>query len=134
MAAAWFIKWLEQRGSAKPVAAIAAERTRAAHPDSRRGLLANHAHVHHALVSFLIVPALTRNVHDACIHHCLFYDLLQGLNAATTGPLILTIILTSLPIALYGLIQKYRLDPLPWGGDGSPASLPTWATHFWAAT
>ena len=28
-----------------------------------------------------------------------------------------TIILTSAPIALYGLMQHYRLDPLPWGGD-----------------
>ena len=26
-------------------------------------------------------------------------------------------ILTSLPISLYGVIQHYRLDPLPWGGD-----------------
>jgi O-antigen ligase len=28
-----------------------------------------------------------------------------------------TVILTSLPISLYGLLQRYRLDPLPWGGD-----------------
>ena len=27
------------------------------------------------------------------------------------------IILVSLPIALYGIIQHYQLDPLPWGGD-----------------
>jgi len=27
------------------------------------------------------------------------------------------IILTSLPIALYGVAQHYSLDPLPWGGD-----------------
>ncbi len=27
------------------------------------------------------------------------------------------IILTSLPIALYGVLQKAQLDPLPWGGD-----------------
>jgi tetratricopeptide (TPR) repeat protein/O-antigen ligase len=26
-------------------------------------------------------------------------------------------IITSLPIALYGIIQHYKLDPLPWGGD-----------------
>ena len=29
------------------------------------------------------------------------------------------IILTSLPIAAYGWIQHFRLDPLPWGGDVS---------------
>jgi O-antigen ligase len=28
-----------------------------------------------------------------------------------------TVILVSLPIALYGIIQHYQLDPLPWGGD-----------------
>jgi tetratricopeptide (TPR) repeat protein len=33
--------------------------------------------------------------------------------------LITTIILTSLPIALYGILQRYQLDPVPWGGDTS---------------
>ncbi len=28
-----------------------------------------------------------------------------------------TVILVSVPIALYGILQHYRLDPLPWGGD-----------------
>ncbi len=28
-----------------------------------------------------------------------------------------TVLLISLPIALYGWLQHYRLDPLPWGGD-----------------
>ncbi|MBP7963974.1 MAG: tetratricopeptide repeat protein [Caldilineaceae bacterium] len=28
-----------------------------------------------------------------------------------------TVILTSLPIAIYGIVQKMQLDPLPWGGD-----------------
>jgi tetratricopeptide (TPR) repeat protein len=31
--------------------------------------------------------------------------------------LITTAILVSVPISLYGLLQKYNLDPLPWGGD-----------------
>jgi len=31
--------------------------------------------------------------------------------------LVTVVILTSLPIALYGVAQHYRLDPLPWGGD-----------------
>ena len=33
--------------------------------------------------------------------------------------LISVVVLTSLPIALYGVLQKYRLDPIPWGGDTS---------------
>lgn len=28
-----------------------------------------------------------------------------------------TLILTSVPIALYGILQRAQLDPLPWGGD-----------------
>ena len=28
-----------------------------------------------------------------------------------------TIIVTSLPIAIYGVVQHYGIDPLPWGGD-----------------
>ena len=28
-----------------------------------------------------------------------------------------TVILTSLPIGIYGIIQHYAIDPLPWGGD-----------------
>ena len=31
--------------------------------------------------------------------------------------LINTIIITSLPIAIYGILQHYQRDPLPWGGD-----------------
>ncbi len=31
--------------------------------------------------------------------------------------LITTVIVTSIPISLYGIVQKYGLDPLPWAGD-----------------
>lgn len=31
--------------------------------------------------------------------------------------LITAVVLTSLPISLYGLLQKLGMDPLPWGGD-----------------
>jgi tetratricopeptide (TPR) repeat protein len=33
--------------------------------------------------------------------------------------LITTVILASLPISLYGLLQRYNIDPIPWGGDVS---------------
>lgn len=33
--------------------------------------------------------------------------------------LITTAILTSLPISLYGILQRYKIDPIPWGGDVS---------------
>src|SRR5262245_61029272 len=31
--------------------------------------------------------------------------------------IITTVILTSLPISVYGLLQRFQRDPLPWGGD-----------------
>lgn len=36
---------------------------------------------------------------------------------AQINRLITTAIIVSVPVSLYGLIQKYGLDPLPWGGD-----------------
>jgi tetratricopeptide (TPR) repeat protein len=48
----------------------------------------------------------------------LFLVILQGLRTrAQVERLLTVIILNSLPIALYGLVQRNRLDPLPWGGD-----------------
>lgn len=31
--------------------------------------------------------------------------------------LVTTIIITSIPVGLYGIVQRYGLDPLPWAGD-----------------
>ena len=33
--------------------------------------------------------------------------------------LVTVIILTGLPISLYGVLQRYKIDPVPWGGDVS---------------
>lgn len=33
--------------------------------------------------------------------------------------LVTTVILASLPISLYGLLQRYQIDPIPWGGNVS---------------
>ncbi len=33
--------------------------------------------------------------------------------------LITTVIMVSLPIMLYGVLQRFKLDPVPWGGDTS---------------
>jgi len=47
-----------------------------------------------------------------------FLMILQGVRTrAQLDRLLTVIILNSLPIALYGLIQRNKLDPLPWGGD-----------------
>ncbi|NLF63727.1 MAG: hypothetical protein GX579_03920 [Chloroflexi bacterium] len=53
----------------------------------------------------------------------LSYVVIFALAAATfrrreqINRLVTTIIVTSIPISLYGLLQHYDLDPLPWGGD-----------------
>ncbi|MCL7455115.1 MAG: O-antigen ligase family protein, partial [Anaerolineae bacterium] len=48
----------------------------------------------------------------------IFALLLQGMRTRQQfNRLITTVILVSFPIALYGLVQHFGLDPLPWGGD-----------------
>jgi len=48
----------------------------------------------------------------------IFFIILQGLRTrAQVDRLITSVIISSLPIALYGLIQRNKLDPLPWGGN-----------------
>ena len=36
---------------------------------------------------------------------------------AQVNRILYTVILVSLPISIYGIMQKFGLDPLPWGGD-----------------
>jgi tetratricopeptide (TPR) repeat protein len=36
---------------------------------------------------------------------------------AQVDRLLTAIIISSLPVTLYGILQRYKLDPIPWGGD-----------------
>jgi cyclophilin family peptidyl-prolyl cis-trans isomerase/Flp pilus assembly protein TadD/O-antigen ligase len=48
----------------------------------------------------------------------IFFLILEGLRTKRQlNRLITTAILVSFPIALYGLVQHFGLDPLPWGGN-----------------
>ncbi|MBC7251914.1 MAG: O-antigen ligase family protein, partial [Anaerolineae bacterium] len=48
----------------------------------------------------------------------IFFLILQNLRTREQiDRLVTTALLTSIPISLYGIIQHYGLDPLPWGGD-----------------
>ena len=50
----------------------------------------------------------------------LFFLILQNLrHQSQVRRLVTTVIAVSLPISLYGFVQHYKLDPLPWGGDVS---------------
>lgn len=49
-----------------------------------------------------------------------FFVLVANLrNWEQVDRLISTIIIASLPVSLYGVLQRYRIDPIPWGGDVS---------------
>ena len=48
----------------------------------------------------------------------IFFLILQGLRTKRQlDRLITTVVLVSFPIAMYGLVQHFGMDPLPWGGD-----------------
>ncbi len=53
----------------------------------------------------------------------LSYIVIFALMAATirrrkqVSRIVTTVIVTSIPVALYGMLQHFNLDPLPWGGD-----------------
>ena len=48
----------------------------------------------------------------------IFGMMLQGVRTREqVERFVTTVVLTSIPIALYGILQHYGLDPLPWGGD-----------------
>ena len=50
----------------------------------------------------------------------IFFLVLQGLRTKEqVERLVTTVIIVSLPISIYGILQHYKLDPLPWGGDVS---------------
>jgi tetratricopeptide (TPR) repeat protein/O-antigen ligase len=50
----------------------------------------------------------------------IFFSILGNLRTRKQiNRLITTIILASLPVSLYGLLQRYQIDPIPWGGNVS---------------
>ena len=69
-------------------------------------------------VSFLGSYQRLQGTYTTLSYIVVFLIVLQGLRTrAQLDRLITVIIINSLPIALYGLIQRNGLDPLPWGGD-----------------
>lgn len=50
----------------------------------------------------------------------IFFSLIVNLRTHNQiNRLVTTVILASLPISLYGLLQRYQIDPIPWGGNVS---------------
>jgi hypothetical protein len=50
----------------------------------------------------------------------IFFSIISNLRSKSQiSRLVTTVILASLPVSLYGLLQKYQIDPIPWGGNVS---------------
>ncbi len=69
-------------------------------------------------VSFLGSYQRLQGTYTTLAYIVVFFLLLQGLRTKKQlDRILVTAILVSFPIALYGLVQHFGLDPLPWGGD-----------------
>lgn len=119
MAAAWFVKWLEERHSGNTdhqiswrtplvlptlllVAIYMVSTVLSVAP--RTSLLGSYQRLQGAYTTFSYI--------------IIFLLMLQGMRRRVQlDRLVNLIIITSLPIALYGMLQRANMDPLPWGGD-----------------
>lgn len=122
MAAAWLVKLVEAWGRRVPLA-------QALGFSWRTPLVApalTSAGVYLLATLFSITPYTSffgsyqrlQGTYSWLAYLVVFFSMLAGLRTrAQFERLVTTMILTSLPVAIYGLIQRYRLDPLPWGGD-----------------
>ena len=64
-----------------------------------------------------LVSALAGHIHHVQLHGFLYRRARHAAHARQWQRLQYTVILTSVPIALYGILQHFALDSLPWGGD-----------------
>ncbi len=119
MAAAWLVRWAEERSSGK-----SGGRLNLRTPLVLPTLLLVIAYLISTL--FSVTPRVSlwgsyqrlQGTYTTFSYIVIFLLLLEGLRRREqVDRLINTVIVTSLPIAFYGLIQHYAIDPLPWGGD-----------------
>jgi tetratricopeptide (TPR) repeat protein/O-antigen ligase len=62
----------------------------------------------------------SQGVYTALAYLIIFLSILSNLRRQKQiDRLIDVAIVASLPVALYGVLQRYKLDPIPWGGDVS---------------
>jgi hypothetical protein len=69
-------------------------------------------------VSFLGSYQRLQGTYTTLAYVVIFFLVLDGLRTRSQfDRLVTTAIVVSFPIALYGLVQHFGLDPLPWGGN-----------------
>jgi tetratricopeptide (TPR) repeat protein len=119
MAMAWIVKWIEERRN----------------PNRDRGVTWRTPLVLPTLIivviymistAFSVAPRTSllgsyqrlQGTYTTFAYVVVFLMILQGLRSrAQLDRLLTVVIITSLPVAIYGLLQRLQLDPLPWGGD-----------------
>ncbi|MFN3705621.1 MAG: hypothetical protein ACK4WM_06485 [Thermoflexales bacterium] len=119
MALVWLVKWIEERLNPLRERAIT-WRTPLALPT----LL--------TVVIYMVSTALSvaprtsllgsyqrlQGTYTTLAYVVIFFAMLQSLRRRDQVERLVTLVLlTSLPISIYGLLQRLQLDPLPWGGD-----------------
>ncbi len=120
MAAAWLIRWLVQRRSAR------ASDTSARPPLVLPTLVVAAVYLLTTVTAIFPSQSLLgayfrpQGTYGMLAYIAVFAMILQGVRTRPQlDRLFVAIILTSFPIALYGILQKLRLDPLVWNGDAS---------------
>ncbi len=89
-----------------------------AHPAADPGLSRQHSLVGRSSVSLLGSYQRLQGTYTTLSYIVIFFLMLQGLRTKQQFNRVVTVaILVSFPIALYGLVQHFGLDPLPWGGN-----------------
>ena len=69
-------------------------------------------------VSFLGSYQRLQGTYTVLSYITIFFALIFTIeNNSQIDRIITTMILVSLPISLYGVLQRFGLDPIPWGGD-----------------
>ena len=120
MVGAWLIKWLEERGHNGDRSDRVTWRT----PLMLPTLLFAGIYLISSLLS--IVPRVSilgsyqrlQGFYSMMSYIVIFWMILMNLRRREQLERIVTVVvMTSLPIAFYGLIQHSSKDPLPWGGD-----------------
>ncbi len=126
MIAAWIIRWLEERRNSAPATEDRQSVWQRIYqtPILLPALIL--AGVYILSTALSIVPRVSfwgayirrQGLYSNLSYIVVFLLLLDTLRTRDQlNRLITVILLTSLPASLYGVVQHYGLDPLPWGGD-----------------
>ena len=135
MITAWLVRLIEQRLSGPPKDQAQADETRPSFWNRARAWITHTPLVLPTVLLVMVyilstVGSLTPRIsllgsyqrlqgtYTTFSYIVVFFLMLQNLRTREQiNRLVTTAILTSLPISLYGILQHYALDPLPWGGN-----------------